>query len=96
MIVFGILNSGFVVTIDLAPGRAALGKLVIRTRKDPSVQKRVARWLKQSGLVESTPHVITQKQFADWISATSGVPVSEGAIGGLNEKKGTPGRPPAC
>jgi len=74
-------------------GRAAFAKLVIHTRKNPNVQKRVARWLKESGLVETTPDTITQKQFADWVSAMSGVVVSESAIGRIERQEGHTGPP---
>ena len=80
-------------TPNFRQGRATLGALVSRTRKDPSVQKRAARWLKQTGLVESSPDIITQKQFADWVSAMSGVPVSESAIGRLERSEGRIGPP---
>jgi len=74
-------------------GSEALGKLVIRTRKNPGIHKRIARWLKQSGLIESTPDVITQGQFAEWVSAMSGVVVTESAIGRLERGEGQTGPP---
>ena len=80
-------------TANFSQGRAMLGALVSRTRKDPSVQKRAARWLKQTGLVERLPDIITQKQFADWVSAMSGVPISESAIGRLERNEGATGPP---
>jgi len=80
-------------TPNFSQGRAMLGALVSRTRKDSSVQKRAARWLQQAGLVERSPDTITQKQFADWVSAMSGVPVSESAIGRLERSEGRIGPP---
>ena len=80
-------------SISFTKGNAALARLVIRARKDPNTQKQVKQWLRESGLVEEIPETITQKQFADWVSAMSGVDVSESAIGRLERAEGHTGPP---
>ena len=77
--------------INLTKGSLALGKLVIRARKDPKIQNRVARWMKKSGLARKSPDSITQEEFAFWVSAMTGISVSESAIGRLERGEGQTG-----
>ena len=79
--------------MNFTKGNAALAKLVVRARKDPNNKQQAARWLMESGQIETAPDIISQKQFADWVSAMSGVDVSESAIGRLERAEGHSGPP---
>ena len=80
-------------SMNFTKGNAALAKLVVRARKDPNNKQQAARWLMESGQIETAPDIISQKQFADWVSAMSGVDVSESAIGRLERAEGHSGPP---
>jgi len=79
--------------LNFSQGRATLAALVSHARKDPSVKKQAGRWLKESGQVEVEPDTITQIQFADWVSHTSGIPVTPGMLGRLERGEGRTGPP---
>ena len=79
--------------MNFTKGNATLAKLVVQARKDPKIQKQAARWLMESGQIKVAPDIISQKQFADWVSAMSGVDVSESAIGRLERAECHTGPP---
>ena len=74
-------------------GRAAFGAFVSRTRNSPEIGNEVAAWLKQTNPVENPAYPASQEQFARWVTATSGVFVSESAIGRLERGEGHTGPP---
>ena len=78
-------------SINFAKGSLALGRLVIHARKDPKIQNRVARWLKKSGRSRRLPDSISQEEFALWVSAITGISVSESSIGRLERGEGRTG-----
>ena len=49
--------------------------------------------MKQHNPVESIPNPVSQEQFARWLTATSGIAVSESALGRLERGEGRTGPP---
>jgi|GEM_PF-1118475 len=74
-------------------GQAKLGAFVSRTRSSAEISDRVVAWLKQYNPVETPAYPTSQEQFARWVSAMSGVFVSESAIGRLERGEGRTGPP---
>ena len=74
-------------------GQQALGELVRRCRCSDEVRSRVVAWMRQHDLVDPIPYQISQEQFARWLTATSGIVVSESAIGRLERGEGQTGPP---
>jgi len=74
-------------------GAAALGALVIRARRDPKTRKRIVCWMKKSGWVRIDPDAINQDQFAQWVTAMTGIRVTEAAIGRVERGEGLTGPP---
>ena len=68
-------------------GQKALGRLIRNTRFSPEVRSQIIEWLQKSGSIENVPDPVNQKQFASWVSAISGIHLSESALGRL--EKGT-------
>ena len=79
-----MLNRGFT-----PEGQRALGQLIKRCRCSDAVRNRVAQWAEKEHV--ATP--VSQEQFARWLSAVSGIAVSESAIGRLERGEGRSGPP---
>ena len=74
-------------------GQQALGTLVRRCRHSDEVHGQVVAWMKQHNPVESVPYHVSQEQFARWLTATSGIAVTESAIGRVERGEGQSGPP---
>ena len=74
-------------------GQRIFGQLIRRTRCSDKVRNQVVQWLVESGLEESVPDRVSQEQFVIWLSAVSGIAVSESAIGRLERGEGRTGPP---
>ncbi len=74
-------------------GQQALGVLVRQCRFSDEVRNRVVAWMRQHSPVDPIPHHVSQEQFARWLTATSGIVVSESAIGRLERGEGQSGPP---
>ena len=74
-------------------GQQALGALVRRYRHTNEVHGRVVTWMRTNNRVVPIPYPVSQEQFAHWVTATSGILVTESAIGRLERGEGRSGPP---
>ena len=75
------------------PGKDKLGELVRQCRCGNEVREQVVAWVRRSGSRESVDRRVSQEQFAQWVSAVSGILVTEAAIGRLERGDGQLGPP---
>jgi hypothetical protein len=64
-------------------GKVAFGEWVAKTRLSPEIRAQVVEWLKSTNPSEYVGDIVTQGQFARWVTAQSGFRVSDSAIGRL-------------
>jgi hypothetical protein len=62
-------------------GKEIFGRWVAKCRLQPSTRARVVEWLDKTNPSEFVGDIVTQDQFARWVTAQSGLRVSGGAIG---------------
>ena len=74
-------------------GQQVLGNLIRQCRCSDEVRSRIVAWMKQHSPVESVPYQISQEQFARWLTAVSGIVVTESALGRLERGEGRTGPP---
>ncbi len=74
-------------------GQRIFGQLIRRARCSNEVRSQVVQWLAVSGSEESVTDRVSQEQFVMWLSAVSGIDVSESAIGRLERGEGRTGPP---
>ncbi len=74
-------------------GQKALGRLIRNTRFSAEVRSQVIRWFQESGSFENVADPVNQKQFAKWVSAISGIHLSESALGRLEKGSARTGPP---
>ena len=82
------MNKGFT-----PAGQRALGELIRECRQSNEVHKQVVDWIKANNPLDPIPYQISQEQFVRWLTATSGINVSESAIGRLERGEGCSGPP---
>lgn len=64
-------------------GKALFGEWVAKTRLSPEVRAQVLEWLRNTNPSEYVGEIVTQGQFARYVTAQSGFRVSDSAIGRL-------------
>ena len=74
-------------------GQQALGTLIRQCRCSEAVHSRVAAWMTQHNPINPVPYPVSQDQLARWLTSTSGIAVSESALGRLERGKGQTGPP---
>ena len=70
-------------------GKVAFGEWVAKTRTSSKIKGLVADWLKSTNPSEYVGDIVTQGQFARWVTAQSGFRVSESALGRLERNANT-------